>query len=76
MAPLTFAEAVRSVRLAHGISLREFSIGLGLNEDPSLVLKWERGRNKGICSRAVLRAMWEADPTFARIAQEIWRLTT
>ena len=71
---MTFAEAVRSVRLANHLSRRELAEGLQVC-DAQLVYRWERGLKKR-APQAVLRAMWHAEPRFARMAQEIWRRCT
>lgn len=70
---MTFGKAVRDVRRAHHLTQQQLAEGLGLCEG-MVVSRWERGTLDR--SWLLLRAMWQADPTFARIAQEIWRLTT
>ncbi len=67
-----FRFAVLLARGAHDLSAAELAEGLDVSYES--IGQWESGSNLGL--RKILRAMWRAEPRFARIAHEIWRLST
>ncbi len=70
---MTFAEAVRKVRTAHGLTQNEMAEGFGLAGGRT-ICDWEAGRKDGVMT--VWQAMWSGPGRFARIAREIRELST
>jgi DNA-binding transcriptional regulator YiaG len=68
----TFGMSVRAVRFGHNLTRSELAEGFYVS--PETVRHWEYERQAGL--HTVLRVMFHADPSFARVAQEIWLICT